>query len=81
MPVHPSGEFVLDTLAEHRGLTLTAFCLACNRSVALVHQGLADRFGWNVRLEELRRRGRSRQCGRHTGRLLIGHDPPTASTE
>ncbi len=46
MPVLPSGLLVLETLAEHHGLTLTAFCLACDRSHVLDQDALAVRFGW-----------------------------------
>ena len=38
----------LRTLADHCALTIRAFCQACGRSVALNHQALADRDGWDV---------------------------------
>ena len=37
------------------------------------HQALADRLGWDVLLEELRRRLRCEKCGRRAQRLLVGY--------
>jgi hypothetical protein len=48
-----SGPVVLRTLADHQASTLAAFCRRCDRSVTLDHQALADRFGWDVLLEDL----------------------------
>ena len=46
-----SYSVVLRTLADHRAVTLRAFCRDCDRSVLLEHQALADRYGWDVLLE------------------------------
>ena len=79
MPVLPSGLLVLETLAEHRGLTITAFCLACDRSHVLDQDALAVRFGWDMRVQDIRRRVRCNQCGQRSGRLLVGHHTPADS--
>ena len=68
------GPLVLRTLADHRAFTLQAFCQACDRSVALNHQALADRCGWDVLLQDIRRRLRCDTCGRRNQRLLVGFD-------
>ena len=73
MPVLPSGPLVLENLAEHRGLTFTAFCLGCDRSQVLDQDALAVRFGWDMRVQDIRRRVRCSQCGQRSGRLLVGH--------
>ena len=67
-----SGPVVLRTLADHRAFTLSAFCQACDRSVVLDKSQLADRYGWDVRLEDIRRRLKCQQCGRPADRLAIG---------
>ena len=64
---------VLRTLADYQAFTLRAFCQACDRSIALDKRALADRWGWNVLLEELRRRLRCEKCGRRPARLLVGY--------
>ncbi len=61
---------VLRTLADHQAFTLRAFCQACNRSVALDHQALADRYRWDVPLGDIRLRLRCHQCGRRADRLM-----------
>ena len=48
------GGLVLRTLAEYQAFSLSAFCRACDRSVALNHQALADRWEWHVLLQEIR---------------------------
>ena len=73
MPVLPSGQLVLETLADYRGLTLTAFCLPCDRSQVLDHDTLAARFSWDVLVADIRRRLRCQQCGRRPERLLVGY--------
>jgi hypothetical protein len=35
---------------------------------------LARQFGWDVLLEDIRRRLRCRQCGRRVDRLMLGHE-------
>ena len=60
---------VLRTLADHRAFTLRAFRQACDRSVALDHQALADRCGSDVLLQDIRRRLKCQQCGRRPERL------------
>ncbi len=73
---------VLCTLADHRAFTLRAFCQACDRSVELNHQALADRYGWDVQLEELRRLLRCEKCGRRAQRVLVGyHQAPVPNQE
>ncbi len=67
-----SGPIVLRTLADYQAFTLSAFCQACDRSVALDHQALADRWGWEVLIGDIRRRLRCEQCGRRPERLLVG---------
>ncbi len=67
------GGLVLRTLADHQAFTLRAFCQACDRSVALDTQGLADRWGWNVLLQDIRRRLKCQECGRRPERLLVGN--------
>ena len=61
---------VLRTLADHQAFTLTAFCRPCDRSVLLNQQALADRWGWDVQLQDIRRRLRCQACGRRPERLL-----------
>ena len=68
-----TGPVVLRTLADHQAFTLGAFCRECDRSVTLDHQALADRFGRDVLLEDIRRRLRCQQCGRRPERLLVGY--------
>ena len=63
-----TGPVVLRTLADHRAFTLRAFCQACDRSVELNHQALADRCGWDVLLQHIRRRLRCQL----SQRLLMG---------
>ena len=79
MPVLPSVTLALETLAEHHGLTLTAFCLACDRSHVLHQDALAVRFCWNMRVQDIRRRIRRSRCGQRSGRLLVGHHAPADS--
>ena len=67
------GPVVLRTLADHRAFTLSGFCQTCNRSVVLDKDALADRYGWDVLLEDIRRRLRCQQCGRPADRLMLGH--------
>ena len=69
-----SGPVVLRTLADHRAFTLSAFCQTCDRSVALDKDALADRYGWDVLLEDIRRRLRCERCGRRPQRLLVGYN-------
>ena len=73
-----SGPVVLRTLADHRAFTLSAFCQACDRSVVLDKSQLADRYGWDVRLEDIRRRLKCQQCGRPADRLMVGHEQSAA---
>jgi ribosomal protein S27AE len=68
------GTLVLRTLADYRAFTLGAFCPACDRSVVLDHQALADRLGDDVLLEDIRRRLTCQQCGRRPQRLLVGYE-------
>ena len=56
-----------------RALTLSAFCQACDRSVTLNKDALADRYGWDALLEDIRRRRRCRQCARRADRLMLSH--------
>ena len=67
------GPVVLRTLADYQAFTLSALCQACDRSVTLDHQTLADRWGSDVLLEDIRRRLRCRECGRRPERLLVGY--------
>ena len=69
-----SGPVVLRTLADHRAFTLRAFCPTCGRSVPLDHEALARRFGWDVLLEDIRRRLKCQRCGRPADRLMVGHE-------
>ena len=55
-PTEP-GPLVLRTLADYRAFTLRAFCRACDRSVVLDQQALADQLGGDVLLEDIRRAG------------------------
>ena len=55
-------------MADYQAFALTAFCQACDRSVLLDQQALADRYGWDVLLEELRRRLRCAKRGRRPKR-------------
>ncbi len=68
-----SGPVVLRTLADYQAFTLSALCQACDRSVVLDHQALADRWGWEVLLTEVRRRLRCQQRGQRPDRLLVGY--------
>ncbi len=68
------GPVVLRTLADHRAFTLSAFCQARDRSVPLDKDQLADRYGWDVPLDHIRRRLRCRRCGRPADRLMLGHE-------
>jgi len=70
----PGGPVVLRTLADHRAFTLRAFCPTCGRSVPLDHEALARRFGWDVLLEDIRRRLKCQRCGRPADRLMVGHE-------
>ncbi len=67
------GAVVLRTLADYQPFTLRAFCPNCGRSVPLDHEALARRFGWEARLQDIRRRLRCQQCGRRPDRLLVGY--------
>ncbi len=69
----PHGGLVLRTLADHRRFTLIACCGVCERHVELEHAALAERFGWDATLDEMRRRVTCRRCGRRTGRVLLAH--------
>jgi len=71
-----NGPVELLTLADHQGFSLRAFCQACDRSVELDQPTLIARLGGEVRLDAIRRRLRCRQCGRRTGRLLVGYHQP-----
>ena len=64
---------VLRTLADYHAFTLTAFCRDCDRSVLLDKTKLADQYGQDVLLEEIRRRLTCQQCGRRPERLSVGH--------
>ena len=64
---------VLRTLAEYDAFTLTAFCRDCDRGVLLDKAALAELYGDDVLLEELRRRLTCQQCGRRPERLSVGH--------
>ena len=70
------GPVVLRTLVDRRMFILSAFCQACDRSVWLDQQALADRLGWDVVLQHIRRRLRCQQCGRLAQRLFVGHEQP-----
>ena len=63
------------TLADHQAFTLLAFCQTCDRSVELDHQALAGRCGWDVLLQNIRRRLRCEKCGLRNQRLLVGYQP------
>ena len=45
---------------------------------ALDHQTLADRWGRDVLLEDIRRRLKCQQCGRRADRLMLGHEQVAA---
>ena len=68
------GPVVLRTLADHRAFTLSAFGQRCDRSVVLNKDALADRYGWDVLLEDVRRRLKCQQRGRRADRLMLGHE-------
>ena len=38
------------------------------------HEALARRYGWDVLLEDIRRRLTCQQCGRRPQRLMLGHE-------
>ena len=63
----------LRTLADYRQFTLRAFCQACDRSIELDQTALITRFGTGMLLDTIRQRVRCRQCGRRSGRLLVGY--------
>lgn len=42
--------------------------------VELNHRALADRYGWGVPIEELRRQLTCQECGRQADRLMLGHE-------
>jgi len=44
----------------------------------LDRQALADRYGWDVLLQDIRRRLTCQQCGRRPERLLVGFDQRAA---
>ena len=67
-----SGALVLRTLADYHDFELTAFCRDCDRSVVLDKAQLADQYGSDMLLEEIRRRLTCQQCGRRPERLLVG---------
>ncbi len=67
----PAG-LVLRTLADYHVFTLTAFCRDCDRSVLLDKTALAERYGEDVLLQDIRLRLTCRQCGRRPERLLVG---------
>ena len=69
-----TGPVVLRTLADHRAFSLSAFCQACDRSVALDKDRLADRYGWDVLLQDIRRRLRCQEGERRAQRLFVGHE-------
>ena len=71
----PSGGVVLTTLVDHQDLDVLACCVACERYVELELTALAERFGWDAPLDELRPRLRCRRCGARTGRVLIRGTP------
>ena len=79
----PHGGLVLRTLADHHSFTLIACCTVCERYVELEHAALAERFGWEAMLDELRRRVTCRRCGRRPGRVLLAHGgrPRGSSTQ
>ena len=64
---------VLRTLTDYQPFALTAFCRDCDRSVVLDKEALAERYGWDSLLEDLRRRLTCQQCGRRPERLLAGY--------
>ena len=74
-------------LADYRAFTLSAFCQTGDRSVRLDKDALADRYGWDVLLEDIRRRLKCRQCGHRSKRLILGYhqaavpDPARANRE
>ena len=68
---NPSA-LVLRTLADYHAFALTAFCRDCDRSVVLDKEALADQYGSEVLLDEIRRRLTCQQCGRRPERLLVG---------
>ena len=37
-------------------------------------QALAERYGWDVLLEDIRRLLKCQQCGRPADRLMLGHE-------
>jgi hypothetical protein len=43
--------------------TLTAVCSECQRYTLLDHDALANRFGWQVLIPDIKQRGRCAQCG------------------
>ena len=65
-----SYRLVLRTLADHQAFTLGAFCWECDRSVTLDRQTLADRFGREVLLGDIRRR--LLLAGGHLSHRLFG---------
>ncbi len=71
MPIE-NGQLVLRTLGEYlEGHELSAVCRECARTVDL-DGGELLRFGPDVDADEIKRRVRCRECGRRTGRLLVG---------
>jgi len=61
--------------AGYQCYTLTAVCSDCQRYTPLDHATLAERFGWDMLIPEIKRRVRCAQCGRRTGGLIVGTKP------
>ena len=70
LPRPTGGPVVLRTLADYQCYTLTAVRSDCQRYTPLDHATLADRFGWDVLIPEIKRRVRCSQCGRRTGGIV-----------
>ena len=75
LPRPTGGPVILRTLADYQCYTLTAVCSDCQRYTPLDHATLAERFGWDMLIPEIKRRVRCAQCGRRTGGLIVGTKP------
>lgn len=76
MPALPSGAYVVETLAEHRGFRLHAYCQlpSCRHHDWVAVDTLADRLGGDTVLAEILPRLRCSRCG-HRGAKVTLHPP------
>ena len=58
LPRPTGGPVILRTLADYTCYTLTAVCSDCQRYTPLDHAELADRFGWDVLIPDIKKRVR-----------------------